>query len=67
MKHILKRKYEGENEMGNITPTCSCGWIGRPEFAYNDYQYSNVNEQESEHLRKSNLAQSNDRGVIKPT
>lgn len=52
IKHELQRKYNGQNEMGSITPTCSCGWVGRAEYAYNDYQRSNVKEQESEHFAK---------------
>ncbi|MDZ4344696.1 MAG: hypothetical protein U1E51_19920 [Candidatus Binatia bacterium] len=53
-EHELKREYAGKEEMGSITPTCSCGWRGRAEFAYNDYQFSNVKDQESEHIRNAN-------------
>jgi hypothetical protein len=49
-KHVLNREYDGANEMSSVTPTCSCGWKGRAEYAYNDYQHTNVREQESEHV-----------------
>ena len=51
MKHELKRERAGKAEMGSITPTCSCGWRGRTEYAYNDYQHTNVKEQEGDHMR----------------
>jgi hypothetical protein len=53
MKHELKREREGKAEMGSITPTCSCGWRGHTEHAYNDYCYTNIKEQEGDHLRKA--------------
>jgi hypothetical protein len=46
----LKRQTGGSNETSWIQPTCACGWEGRREYAYEDYQYSNVREQESEHI-----------------
>lgn len=52
-KHELKREHAGKAEMGSITPTCSCGWRGRTEYAYNDYQHTNVKEQEGDHIRKA--------------
>ena len=51
VKHELKREHAGKHEMGSITPTCSCGWRGRTEYAYNDYQHTNVKEQEGDHMR----------------
>lgn len=39
--------------MGWIQPVCSCGWGGRKEYAHNDYQHSNVLEQEEAHLQQS--------------
>ncbi len=53
MKHELKRERAGKAEMGSITPTCSCGWRGRTEYAYNDYCHTNVKEQEGDHIRKA--------------
>jgi hypothetical protein len=53
MKHELKRERAGKAEMGSITPTCSCGWRGRTEYAYNDYCHTNVKEQEGGHIRKA--------------
>lgn len=48
-KHVFSREYAGANEMSSVTPTCSCGWKGRSEYAYNDWQMTNVRDQESEH------------------
>ena len=53
MKHELKRERAGKAEMGSITPTCSCGWRGRTEYAYNDYCHTNVKEQEGDHIRNA--------------
>lgn len=51
MEHTLKRVNKGGSGMdSSITPTCSCGWVGHPEFAYNSYQYTNVVAQEKGHL-----------------
>lgn len=52
MTHRLKRLYDGKHEGGSITPTCSCGWKGRPEYAYDDYQHTQVQEQEIQHLKE---------------
>lgn len=52
MKHELKRIYSGKGITGKITPTCSCGWIGQGYEAHNDYQHSNVKEQEEQHFAK---------------
>lgn len=49
--HSLKREYAGGDTIeGSITPTCSCGWKGRAEYAWNDWQHTNVADQEKEHL-----------------
>ena len=56
MKHELKRIYKGEGittEM--MTPTCSCGWVGRGYEAYNTYPHSNVRKQEEEHIKNTKL------------
>ena len=53
LEHKLKRESGGKDLMGWIRPVCSCGWKGRKEYAHNDYQHSNIREQESDHLRKS--------------
>lgn len=50
--HKLTLKTGGRMEMGWIQPVCTCGWEGRKEYAYNDYQHSNVREQEGEHIQK---------------
>lgn len=51
-EHILKREYSGKGYLRIITPTCSCGWVGKGYAAYNDYQHAMVKDQESDHLRK---------------
>ena len=69
MKHELKREHAGKHEMGSITPTCSCGWRGRTEYAYNDYQHTNVKEQEGDHMRsavRGELKTANDQGNRRP-
>ncbi len=48
--HTLKRLYTGEGIEGGVQPSCSCGWTGRVEHAWNDWQMTNVAEQEREHL-----------------
>ena len=57
MKNLLQRKHGGTYELSWIQPTCSCGWEGRKEFAYNDYQHSNVIEQEEQHVRTAHRAE----------
>lgn len=51
-----KREYTGEGIEQGITPTCSCGWRGRTEYAWNDWQMTNIAEQEQEHARSHFLA-----------
>lgn len=52
MDHKLAQKAEGVGNMASITPTCSCGWVGSPEFAYNDDQLFQVRKQGERHLRE---------------
>lgn len=49
MNHELRRLAGGYMYEGWIQPSCSCGWVGRKEYAHNDHQHSNVREQEAEH------------------
>lgn len=56
-KHKLKREYAGKAGMSEITPTCSCGWRGLTECAYNDYCYTNVIAQEDNHIRTTYRAE----------
>lgn len=49
-EHQLSRRYEGRNEQSTIQPVCSCGWIGDPVPAWNDYQHAVIQEQERNHL-----------------
>jgi len=53
MTHELTRKHSGEGIQQTMTPTCSCGWVGRGYAAYNSYQFSNVSEQEEAHINSS--------------
>lgn len=48
-EHNLQREYQGKGEGKSITPYCSCGWRGQPEYAYNDYQHYNLDRQELQH------------------
>lgn len=50
--HIVKLTSEGEGMDKRFTPVCSCGWHGRTEHVHNDYCFSNLEEQEIEHVRK---------------
>jgi hypothetical protein len=50
MEHKFKREEGGSGPMAWIQPTCSCGWVGRKEYAYENYQYSNLREQADLHL-----------------
>lgn len=54
--YTMRREHAGSNEMQSITPVCSCGWRGRAEYAYNDWQHTNVKEQEAEHARTHRAA-----------
>lgn len=49
--HVLRRKVEGRGECQKITPTCCCGWDGKPHEAWEDLQLYMVKQQEDEHLR----------------
>lgn len=45
------RERIGEGIEGGVTPVCTCGWRGRTEYAWNDWQMTNVSDQEQDHLR----------------
>ena len=47
--HTMKRLYTGRNEDRTIQPSCSCGWVGEPIPAWNDYQMTIVKDQERAH------------------
>ena len=52
---MLMIKENKDNFTSKLLPICSCGWMGQYYEAYNNYQYSNVEEQifkHSEELRK---------------
>lgn len=53
--HILHRDVKGTGILETITPVCSCGWIGIGYAAHNDYQISNVRDQEKKHLHTVSL------------
>jgi hypothetical protein len=48
--HILRRAVSGKGMDETITPICSCGWHGIGYASHNDYQMTNVREQEIKHL-----------------
>ena len=49
-KHKLNRNRGGQNELSWIQPICSCGWEGHKHYAYNDYQFSMLKDEENEHI-----------------
>ena len=50
-KHELKRCYGGKDEMSWIQSMCSCGWVGKKHYAWNDYQRTNLKNEWAEHLK----------------
>lgn len=54
MEHELRRESVGGGITESTTPTCSCGWRGRPEYAHNDHMYTNLKEQGQSHLLQPN-------------
>jgi len=48
--HNITRESGGKFESGWVQPKCSCGWVGRKEYAYNDWQMTNVKDQEDNHF-----------------
>ena len=53
--HILQRDVKGAGILETITPVCSCGWRGIGYAAHNDWQMTNVREQEVKHLQTVSL------------
>lgn len=51
--HVTSYLTKGEGMDKQITPICSCGWKGHTEEASNDYMWSNLREQISEHENKT--------------
>jgi hypothetical protein len=63
--HIVKLTSEGEGMDKRFTPVCSCGWHGRTEHVHNDYCFSNLEEQDIEHVRKmKSLEERNERHYL---
>jgi hypothetical protein len=52
-EHTLTREYGGKRESSWIKPRCSCGWVGEARYAFEDYQRTLVEVDESDHIRKS--------------
>jgi hypothetical protein len=50
-QHAMSFTQEGEGNMSAIIPTCTCGWIGSPEYRYNDDQYASAQRQWELHNR----------------
>ena len=51
--HTLSREYKGRNESQTITPKCSCGWVGRSVYQYQDTPIMDLISQETEHIRSA--------------
>lgn len=50
VEHVISRDSGGQGISGWIRPKCSCGWVGTTEYAYEDYQHTNVEKQEGQHV-----------------
>jgi hypothetical protein len=48
--HRLARRSTGTGMGDSITPACSCGWVGSPEYGYSSFQHVSVAAQERIHL-----------------
>jgi len=48
---VISRLYRGTGITQGITPVCTCGWRGYEEFAYNDWQMTNLRDQELAHCK----------------
>jgi hypothetical protein len=53
MDHDMAWTNEGTGNMGSMTPTCSCGWRGSPQYNYNDDQYTCARRQWDHHKREA--------------
>lgn len=51
--HKIRRKFGGSEEMSWIQSVCSCGWEGQKHYAYNDYQRTNLKQEQSNHMREA--------------
>ena len=51
ISHTLKRERHGFGLDGYIIPACSCGWRGHAEYEDNDRMMTNLQEQESAHVK----------------
>lgn len=50
--HRLMPRVTGGQGLGSWEqPRCACGWFGWREYAHNDCQYTNLREQEQNHLK----------------
>lgn len=50
-RHALREESTGAGIGDERTPVCSCGWRGRAEGNWNDWQHANLREQQQAHLR----------------
>lgn len=55
--HFLSREYKGSAESRTITPICSCGWVGRTVYQYQNTPIMDIIYQESDHIKNA-LSQS---------
>lgn len=50
MNHTIERLSNGHGMDREYKLVCSCGWESRTESVMNDYCYTNLDEQQKEHL-----------------
>jgi hypothetical protein len=51
--HEMSYTNAGNGNMGTMTPNCSCGWKGSPQYNYNDDQYTSARRQWEHHKREA--------------
>lgn len=51
--HVLKRESTGGGISDSTTPTCSCGWRGKPAYQSDDFMSSHLAVQERAHINGS--------------
>jgi len=52
MKHEIREQRGNDGDCGEmswIQPVCTCGWEGTKVYAWNNWQFTEVNRQGSEH------------------
>jgi hypothetical protein len=49
-EHRFARDRGGEGMSNWIQSRCTCGWKSKIEYAYEDYQHTNISDQEGQHI-----------------